>query len=228
MKAFAEHGDPTASKRCKWCGKKLPRRYRHVEPPRVWTWEPAQAFDRAGKLYTPDPDKGTACTTLDRVRIGEPDYGYMGNGTFCTATCGWLFGCRMVALGNLLRESGVELRTDVKEPGLVVNADPEQIQQVLLNLVKNADEALAGRPGARVDLRASRDAHGAVQIHVVDNGPGIEESLLDNIFVPFFTTKRNGTGIGLSISRQLMVLNKGSISVKTHPGAGTELVLKLR
>jgi signal transduction histidine kinase len=131
-------------------------------------------------------------------------------------------------MAPVLRESGVELATDLEEPGLSVSADPEQIQQVLLNLVKNANDALAGRPGGRVDLRASRDAQGGVAIHVIDNGPGIEESQLDNIFVPFFTTKRNGTGVGLSISRQLMVLNKGTISVKTLLGAGTEFVLKFR
>jgi len=131
-------------------------------------------------------------------------------------------------MAPVLRQNGVELRTDVEEQGLSINADPEQIQQVLLNLVKNADEALAGRPGGRVEVRAARDANGTVTIHVIDNGPGIEPAQLDDIFVPFFTTKRNGTGVGLSISRQLMVLNKGSISVKTVPGAGTELVLKFR
>jgi signal transduction histidine kinase len=131
-------------------------------------------------------------------------------------------------MAPVLRESGVELCTDIRDPGLTVTADPEQLQQVLLNLVKNANEALAGRPGGRVTLRAAREQHGGVAVHVVDNGPGIEQAQLDNIFVPFFTTKRSGTGIGLSISRQLMVLNKGSISAKTSPGAGAEFVLKFR
>jgi nitrogen fixation/metabolism regulation signal transduction histidine kinase len=131
-------------------------------------------------------------------------------------------------MAPVLRESGVELTTELDEPGLSVSADPEQIQQVLINLVKNANEALAGRSEGRVKLRASRDQHGGVTVHVIDNGPGIEEPHLGNIFVPFFTTKRSGTGVGLSISRQLMVLNKGLISVKTALGAGTEFVLKFR
>jgi two-component system nitrogen regulation sensor histidine kinase NtrY len=131
-------------------------------------------------------------------------------------------------MAPVLRESGVDLKTELDEPGLAVSADPEQIQQVLINLIKNANEALAGRSGGRVRLRASRDQSGGVTVHVIDNGPGIEESQLGNIFVPFFTTKRAGTGIGLSISRQLMVLNKGLISVKTAIGAGTEFVLKFR
>lgn len=131
-------------------------------------------------------------------------------------------------MAPVLRENGIELTTELDERGLVVNADAEQVQQVLINLVKNADEALAGRPGGLVKLRASRDPHGAVTIHVIDNGPGIEETQLGNIFVPFFTTKRRGTGVGLSISRQLVVLNKGMISVKTLVGAGTEFILRFR
>lgn len=131
-------------------------------------------------------------------------------------------------MAPVLRESGVELAIELDEPGLSMTADPEQIQQVLINLIKNANEALANQPGGRVRLRASRDPHGAVTIHVIDNGPGIEEAQLGNIFVPFFTTKRSGTGVGLSISRQLMVLNKGLISVKTVLGTGTEFILKLR
>ncbi len=131
-------------------------------------------------------------------------------------------------MAPVLRESGVELTIELDEAGLSVTADPEQIQQVLINLVKNANEALAGQSGGRVKLRASRDQHGGVAVHVIDNGPGIEESQLGNIFVPFFTTKRSGTGVGLSISRQLMVLNKGLISVRTAVGTGAEFVLKFR
>lgn len=131
-------------------------------------------------------------------------------------------------MGPVLRANGIELAMELDERSLVVNADPEQIQQVLINLLKNADDALAGRPDGRVKLRASRDPHGAVAVHVSDNGPGIEEAQLGNIFVPFFTTKRSGTGVGLSISRQLMVLNKGMISVKTSVGAGTEFILRFR
>lgn len=60
-------------------------------------------FDRNGKLYIPDENKGTAVGTLDRVRYGEPTYGYSGDGAFCTATCGWMFACRMVQLGRRLK-----------------------------------------------------------------------------------------------------------------------------
>ena len=70
-------------------------------------------------------------------------------------------------------------------------------------------------------------SHGRVVIHVIDNGPGIDPVHLENIFVPFFTTKRGGTGVGLSISRQLVQANHGFISVKPGEGSGTVFVLSL-
>jgi len=76
--------------------------------------------------------------------------------------------------------------------------------------------------------RAARDKLGKVLVQVIDNGPGIDESQLDNIFVPFFTTKRHGTGVGLSVLRQILFLNKGLISVKTVPDQGTEFTVQFR
>jgi C4-dicarboxylate-specific signal transduction histidine kinase len=127
-----------------------------------------------------------------------------------------------------LKAGHVTLETDVDGRALSVQADPEQVQQVLINIVKNAIEALAGRPDPRILLRATRDAQGRVLILVSDNGPGIDPSQLDNIFVPFFTTKRHGTGVGLSVSRQIMALNKGFISVRTVLGSGCEFTLRFR
>lgn len=127
-----------------------------------------------------------------------------------------------------LHAGGVALETEVAADELSVRADPEQIQQVLINLVKNANEALLGREDGRVRLRAARGDHGDVIVQVIDNGSGIDEGQLNDIFVPFFTTKRSGSGVGLSISRQLMLLNKGMISVKTERGAGTEFTLRFK
>lgn len=131
-------------------------------------------------------------------------------------------------MAALLKSENVVLETQIEEEGLSVEADPEQLQQVLINLVKNAVEAVSGEPDARVRLRASRNGQGQVLVQVIDTGPGIDESQLDHIFVPFFTTKRNGTGVGLSVSRQIMFLNKGLISVKTKPGRGSEFSLTFR
>ena len=93
---------------------------------------------------------------------------------------------------------------------------------------KNAAEALAGRDDGSVPVRGARDDHGKVLIQVIDNGPGIDAAHLDNIFLPFFTTKRSGSGVGLSVSRQIMALNKGMLTVKTALGAGSEFTLRFR
>src|SRR5690606_12627843 len=98
----------------------------------------------------------------------------------------------------------------------------------LINLVKNAAEALEGREGGRIVLSAGRDAHGKAVIEVSDDGPGIDPAHADSIFVPFFTTKRHGTGVGLTISRQIMFLNNGLISVASTPGEGCRFTLRFR
>jgi nitrogen fixation/metabolism regulation signal transduction histidine kinase len=115
-----------------------------------------------------------------------------------------------------------------KEPGLTVRADAGQAEQVLLNLLRNAIEALAGKPQPRIELRGYRNDQGKVLVQVIDNGPGIAAEHLDSIFVPFFTTKRNGTGVGLSISRQLMRVNRGGISVRSAPGDGSVFTLRFQ
>jgi C4-dicarboxylate-specific signal transduction histidine kinase len=122
----------------------------------------------------------------------------------------------------------VTFATRVDGEGLVVEADPEQVQQVLINLVKNAVEALEGCTYGRVVLSAAKDGNGRATIKVQDNGPGIAEDQIDDIFVPFFTTKRRGTGVGLSVSRQIMFLNRGLLTVKSAPNRGAEFSLQFR
>jgi nitrogen fixation/metabolism regulation signal transduction histidine kinase len=113
------------------------------------------------------------------------------------------------------------------EAGLVFHADPLQIEQVLINLTRNAIEALADTPEPRIMLQASRNEQQRVLVQVADNGPGIDPAHLDNIFVPFFTTRRGGSGVGLSISRQLVQANKGFISVKAGDAGGSVFTLSL-
>jgi signal transduction histidine kinase len=131
-------------------------------------------------------------------------------------------------LAPALEAEGVSLEVQAVGANLTVRADPQQIEQVLINLVKNAAEALAARDDGRVVLRGARDDQGKVLIQVVDNGPGIEAAHLDDIFLPFFTTKRSGSGVGLSVSRQIMALNKGLLTVKTALGSGSEFTLRFR
>ncbi|HEX5045815.1 MAG TPA: HAMP domain-containing sensor histidine kinase [Gammaproteobacteria bacterium] len=127
-----------------------------------------------------------------------------------------------------LDAEGLVLEAPAVAPNLIVRADPQQIEQVLINLIKNAAEALAGRADGRVQLRGARDEHGKVSIHVADNGPGIDAAHVDDVFLPFYTTKRNGSGVGLSVSRQIMALHKGALTVKTSPGRGSEFTLRFR
>jgi len=131
-------------------------------------------------------------------------------------------------MAPVLEAEGIALQVQAVGAHLTVRADPQQIEQVLINLLKNAAEALAGQKEGRVILRGARDDHGKVLIQVIDNGPGIDAAHLDNIFLPFFTTKRAGSGVGLSVSRQIMALNKGMLTVKTAPGAGSEFTLRFR
>jgi signal transduction histidine kinase len=100
----------------------------------------------------------------------------------------------------------------------------ELLEQVLINLLINAMEALEGVENPVVKL-VGRQTEGSVEIQVVDNGPGIPAEILEHIFVPFYTTKKTGSGVGLSLARQIMRLHKGSIAVQSPPGEGTRVVL---
>lgn len=135
--------------------------------------------------------------------------------------------------GSEQKESGIVLEVFVEPADLKLRADAAQLEMVLLNLVKNAREALvnsggisSGRQGGRITLRASADARNRVFIEVEDNGPGIPQELLEEVFIPFFTTKPTGTGVGLSISRQIMQLHGGDIRINVAPGGGARFVLE--
>jgi two-component system, NtrC family, nitrogen regulation sensor histidine kinase NtrY len=119
------------------------------------------------------------------------------------------------------RVSHVQLLVRLPATRLPINADADMIEQVLLNLIKNAQEACQECPGPQVEIKAYADAqeNNRVKVEVKDNGKGIPAEILEQIFVPFYTTKRHGSGIGLSLSRQIMRLHKGSLRVSnTSPG----------
>lgn len=115
------------------------------------------------------------------------------------------------------------LQTDIQvdPPDLTLHADPAQIEMVLLNLLKNACEALESQrtlSAPRIVLSAGTDTKNHPYISVTDNGPGISPELFDEIFIPFFTTKPFGTGVGLSLSRQIMHQHGGTLRVSSRPG----------
>ncbi len=131
-------------------------------------------------------------------------------------------------MGSELEDRKISLALECADPALLIRADAGQAEQVLINLLRNAAEALSEAPDGRITLRASPDEQGNALIQVEDNGPGIPPAQLDDIFVPFFTTKRNGTGVGLSVSRQIMQANNGVISVRSAPGEGSVFTLKFQ
>jgi signal transduction histidine kinase len=120
----------------------------------------------------------------------------------------------------------ISFKATIEPQSLELIADSELIEQVLINLILNSIQAVKGRKDARIDLEAGLDGRGNVIIKVIDNGSGIAEDVIDKIFIPFFTTKKNGSGIGLSLSRQIMRLHGGSISAFSKPNETTVFTLK--
>lgn len=108
---------------------------------------------------------------------------------------------------------------------LMITADPDLIEQVFINLLLNAIHAVQENENPIITLTASPNNNGRVSIEFADNGYGIKPDILDKIFMPFFTSKKDGSGIGLSLSRQIMHLHKGTITVKSVPGEGSVFTL---
>lgn len=125
-----------------------------------------------------------------------------------------------------LEKKNIEMDIVLKDPGLMVEVDPSLIEQVLINLVINAKEALKDRADAMIVLSAVLSNNNKVVIKVADNGSGIPKDVLENIFIPFFSTKKTGSGIGLSLCKQIMMLHKGNINVHSVPGEGTAFTLQ--
>lgn len=128
-------------------------------------------------------------------------------------------------LAPRLEEMNVDLQMNIIPDNLMLTADPDLVDQVLINLLLNAMDALKTQESRRIWLRATEQENGKIVIEVADSGHGITPDILDKIFMPFFTSKREGSGIGLSLSRQIMRLHKGSISVKSTPGEGAVFFL---
>ncbi|MEO9004791.1 MAG: HAMP domain-containing sensor histidine kinase [Ginsengibacter sp.] len=126
-----------------------------------------------------------------------------------------------------LESKNIEMDIVLQDTSLEVEVDPSLIEQVLINLVVNAREALKDKVSdARIILSASRDSRQKPVIKVSDNGVGISEDILENIFIPFFSTRKTGSGIGLSLCKQIMMLHKGNITVHSIPGKGSVFSLQ--
>lgn len=122
--------------------------------------------------------------------------------------------------------NAVEFHMAVEPESLDLTADPRLIEQALINIMLNAIQAVQKQPHGSVELCARIDERGRVIIQVADNGPGIRDEVLDKIFIPFFTTKQEGSGIGLSLCRQIMRLHRGTIHASSVAGVRTEFTLR--
>lgn len=113
------------------------------------------------------------------------------------------------------RERCVIFETQIDPPDLFIEADLELIEQVIINLIQNALEAMNDISDPRLLLKASRNGSALAQISISDNGPGISDEVLERIFLPFYSTKSNNSGIGLSLSQQIMMLHHGRLEVSS-------------
>jgi two-component system nitrogen regulation sensor histidine kinase NtrY len=125
-----------------------------------------------------------------------------------------------------LEQKDIELETILKDTELQLEVDVNLIEQVLINLVVNAIEAIKDSPAPKIVLSAYVASNYKSVIKIADNGNGMPPELLDKIFVPFFSTKKNGSGIGLSLCKQIMMLHRGNVQVQSVEGEGTAFLLQ--
>lgn len=126
-----------------------------------------------------------------------------------------------------INKMGIEVLTQFDDPPLEIDLDRSLIEQVLINLLTNAIHALENTENPKITVRSYlHDRRSVIQIK--DNGLGIEKQELEQIFVPFYSTKSHGSGIGLSLSKQVMSLHNGNIRVESTPGKGTSFYLEFR
>ena len=123
------------------------------------------------------------------------------------------------------QELGIEFNSQVIPSELDIDIDIDMIEQILINLLQNAEHAVVDTKSAQISLSAGLNKRGHVVITVSDNGNGISEELAKKIFVPFFTTKRKGSGVGLALTRQVMIAHGGKVKFENNESAGTSFKL---
>jgi nitrogen fixation/metabolism regulation signal transduction histidine kinase len=133
--------------------------------------------------------------------------------------------CRLLMESNI--PDNIKIIASVYPEDIAIVADYAQVEQVLINLIKNAGEALSNKKNGTIHLKAFYGDDGTL-IQVEDNGIGISGDIIEDIFVPFYTTKENGSGIGLSLSKQIMQNHDGTISVNSTLNTGSKFTLKFQ
>ena len=125
---------------------------------------------------------------------------------------------------SVFKTSNVKIVMNVPNDKIIVLADNNRMKQVLLNVIKNAKESIEGKGIIKIDLYKKKNY---AYIKVSDNGVGMDYKTLNNLFTPFFTTKQNGTGLGVSLSKEIIEKHDGSIEYFSKENKGTKVIIKL-
>ena len=145
---------------------------------------------------------------------------------FQTVQVADLFDRVYALLAEQITGKQVRFSRTIEPQDLEITADPDLIEQVLINLLLNSLAAVSATPEPAITLGAGIDNRSRVRISVSDNGHGVPNDLLEKIFIPFFTTKKDGSGIGLSLSRQILTLHHAAISVHSDPDFETVFTIR--
>ncbi|UCH15706.1 MAG: GHKL domain-containing protein [Bacteroidales bacterium] len=137
-----------------------------------------------------------------------------------------LFESIQLLMAKEVHKNEIDLKIHVVPPSLVITADKKLVEQILINLVNNSIQAFDNIKNKRIILKAFYLSEKNPIIQVIDNGKGIDDENIDKIFIPFFTTKKKGSGIGLSLSREIMRLHSGRIRVRSVPEKETVFTLE--
>ena len=124
-----------------------------------------------------------------------------------------------------ITEHNIQFR--ISDVDVNIEVDPELMEHVFINLILNAIDALDGHRDPCIHISITKHQKGDLCIHVIDNGEGIDENIHEKIFIPFFTTRKNGSGIGLALIKQILQLHHADIQLKSIPGQGTEFIIIL-
>jgi len=125
-----------------------------------------------------------------------------------------------------LEKKNIELEIVLRDPTLFIEADINLVEQVLINLVVNAIEAVKEKDEPRISLSGETVGNNRIVLKVADNGLGMPPELMEKIFIPFFSTRKTGSGIGLSLCKQIMLLHQGNINVQSTEGIGSAFILQ--
>jgi signal transduction histidine kinase len=178
-----------------------------------------------GKSFQSSSKAGKICSSMLSLARGEATFGQVSIQRAIDEV--------LLVLARDPQKDGIALRVQV-QPELYVQGDPVQLEQVLLNLMINARQAMLGKGGSLTVKAGRTDDSQEIKIQVIDTGPGIPEKLLPKIFQPFFTTKgtvkkgeSKGTGLGLAICKEIVEHHKGRIDVESTVGRGTTFSIHL-